>query len=51
MHLIRHLCHIFSEIVESETHALLLTRTVIPQLLGNEVRFFQQKGEIETGKN
>ena len=48
MHLIRHLCHIFSEIVESERHAYL---SVVLQQLENEVGFFQQTGEIETGNN
>ena len=34
--------------IESERHAYL---SVILQQLGNEVGFFQQKGEIETGNN
>jgi hypothetical protein len=48
MHLIRYLCHIFSEIVESEREAY---PSVIQQQLENEVGFFQQKGEIKTGNN
>ena len=36
MHLFRHLCHIFSEMVESERHAYLI---VILQQQGNEVGF------------
>ena len=42
--MIRHLCHIFSEIVELEIHAYL---SVILQLLGNEGGFFQQKGKLK----
>ena len=41
MHLIRHLCHIFSEIVESERHAYLI---VILQQQGNEVGFSAEGG-------
>ena len=41
MHLIRHLCHIFSEIVESERHAYLI---VILQQLENEVGFSAEGG-------
>jgi hypothetical protein len=36
------------EMVESERHGYL---SVILQQLGNEVGFFQQKGEIETGND
>ena len=41
MHLIRHLCHIFSEIVESERHAYLI---VILQQQGNEIGFSAEGG-------
>ncbi len=44
MHLIRYLCHIFSEIVESEREAY---PSVILQQLENEVGFFQQKGKLK----
>ena len=46
--LIRHLCHIFSQIVVLEKHTYL---SLILEKLGNKVGFFQQKGEIETGNN
>ena len=48
MHLIRHLCHIFSEIVESERHAYL---SIILQQMVNEVGFFSAEGEIVTGND
>jgi hypothetical protein len=41
MHLIRHLCHIFSEIVESQRHAYL---NVILQQLGENGGFFSRRG-------
>ena len=41
MHLIRHLCHIFSEMVESERHAYLI---VTLQQQGNEVGFSAEGG-------
>ena len=41
MHLIRHLCHIFSEIVESERHAYLI---VILQQLEKEIGFSAEGG-------
>jgi hypothetical protein len=41
MHLIRHLCHIFSEMVESERHAYLI---VILQQQENEVGFSAEGG-------
>jgi hypothetical protein len=44
MHLLDILCHICSEIVESERHAY---PSVILQQLENEVGFFQQKGKLK----
>ena len=41
MHLIRHLCHIFSEMVESERHAYLI---VILQQLEKEIGFSAEGG-------